>query len=211
MPPVTRHHHGVARIPAQLLDDIDGTLDMDTAAPRSKVKPIADRLRDYDRDLDLDWDLDHTEGIHDYLRVREVDAVQRLRGWHRLRYGTVTVDAGALSDVRNVLDGLTLSWTGCEENADGNPYGYDDAELAYVQAQLKKGEMCYRCIWCQFLILRDRIDWLLDAEGFMDRSPWIEAQQDNPEVVWRTRVMSRGRLTQVYILTVINHFGRGIT
>jgi hypothetical protein len=201
MSPVTRHHRGTARIPASLLNDIDGVLDMDEAAPRAVVKPLADRMRDYRRELSLDHDIEHTDGVHPYLTVSEVDAVQRLRGWHRLRHGTLTVDAGALSDVRNVLDALTLSWTGCEENADGNPYGYDDAELAYVQAQLKKGEICYRCIWCEFLILRDRIDWLLDDQGFTGRSPYIERQKENPETVWRELVhASTGKLAAITAL-----------
>ncbi|MCU1696104.1 MAG: hypothetical protein JWR34_2167 [Mycobacterium sp.] len=188
---IRRMHYGTAKVPAQLLVAIDGVLDMDAAAPRSVVKPLADRLRDYNRDLDIDMDIECTEGIHPYLQVSEVDAVQRLRGWHRLRYGTVTVDAEALSDVRNVLDTLTLSWSSCHENAEGNPYGYDEIELTYVQAQLKKNEICYRCQWCEFLILRERIDWLLDAQGFTDRNRWIETHQkhqEDPEVTWRTRV-----------------------
>lgn len=201
MSPVTRMHHGTARIPAQLLDDIDGTLDMDLAVPRAVVKALADRVREHranwrnpDHDDDLVAAVQATP-VHDYLSLMEVDAAQRLRGWHRLRHGTLTVDAEALSDVRNVLDGLTLTWTGCEENAEGNPYGYDDAELAYVQAQLEKGHICYRCTWCQFLILRDRIDYLLDAQGFTDRSPYIEPGEDDPEVIWRQLVMSStGRL-----------------
>lgn len=195
MSPIARHHHGTATVDAHLLTELDWLLDMDQAAPRGTVKPIADEIRErlgrpgavYD---DV-WNLDEAEGIHDWLTVQEVDAVQRLRGWHRLRHGPVQVDAGALSEVRNLLDRLTMSWTSCEENADGNPYDYDDAELAFVRAQLAKQppEICYRCNWCQFLIMRDRIDYLLDQQCFTGRSPYIEVQKEDPTAVWRTLVM----------------------
>lgn len=196
MSPVTRYHRGTARIDAHLLTELDWLFDMDQAAPRSTVKAIADQITErlrqsgavYDDVWKMDEAEDEAEGVHAYLTVQEVDAVQRLRGWHRLRHGPIDVDAGALSEVRNLLDRLTQSWAGCEENADGNPYSYDDAELAFVQAQLRKGEICYRCVWCQFLIMRDRIDYLLDQQGFTDRNAHIEFQKDDPEVIWRTRV-----------------------
>ncbi len=194
MSPVTRYHHGTVRINAHLLTELDQLLDMDQAAPRGKVLPVAaqitERLRQPGAVYDDVWRLDEAEGVHDYLTVQEVDAVQRLRGWHRLRHGPIDVDAGALSEVRNLLDRLTQSWTGCEDNADGNPYDYGSAELAFVKAQLAKGEVCYRCTWCQFLIMRDRIDYLLDRQGFTDRSPWIDYQTEDPEAIWKTRVIS---------------------
>lgn len=193
MSPVTRHHHGTARVGAGFLDEIDLVLDMDHAANRTAVEALAEQIKEtLQRPGAVYADvchLDEAEGIHDYLTVQEVDAVQRLRGEHRAGSGLVDVDAGALSEVRNLLDRLTMSWQGCEENADGNPYDYPPAELAYVQAQLAKGEICYRCTWCRFLIMRDRIDYLLDQQGFTDRNAYIEFQTEDPEVIWRERVV----------------------
>lgn len=193
MSPVTRHHQGTARIDAYMLTELDWLLDMDQAAPRNTVAGIAHDIAALLRKpgavyADV-WKLDEADGIHDYLTVQEVDAVQRLRGWSRLRHGPVDVDAGALSEVRNLIDRLTMSWQGCEENADGNAYDYPPAELPFVKAQLAKGEICYRCTWCQFLVMRDRIDYVLDRQGFTNRSPYIEFQTEDPDVIWRERVI----------------------
>jgi hypothetical protein len=195
MSPVTRYHRGTARIDAHMLTELDWLLDMDQAADRATAEPIAAQIAALLRQPGAVYadvcHLDEAEGIHDYLTVQEVDAVQRLRGDHRAGSGPVDVDAGALSEVRNLLDRLTMSWQGCEENADGNPYDYPPAELAYVRAQLAKSppEICYRCTWCQFLIMRDRIDYLLDQQGFTDRNAYIAVQTEDPEVVWRERVI----------------------
>lgn len=186
---ILRHHSGAARASACMLDELDWLLDMDTAGPRSVVKPLADQIRsDPTRE-----ELYHRDGVHDYLDAQEVDAVQSLRGWHRLRHGTVAVDARWLAEVRNVLDALIMAWTGCEEYAaDLSPEAEAD-ELALVQTAVDEGRWCDRCQRCQFGIMRDRIDAALDAQGF-EGSPYYKAyvaatRDYDPEAVWRQRTM----------------------
>jgi hypothetical protein len=184
---VTRMHRGPAKISAFMLTELDWLLDMDTAAPRGVVKPLADRLRDYHRDPDLDMNIQCSEEIHDYLRVLEVDAVQRLRSWHRLRHGTITVEARWLCEVRNLLDSLLYSWgIECEDYATG----LDSAEAAIVDPAIEQDRRCNRCPWCQFLVMRDRIDVLLDAQGFDDVTPHYQAPSYDPDAFWRDYVMA---------------------
>lgn len=159
MSPVTRHHRGVARIDPTLLDDIDWVLDMDTAEAPEVVGPLGDQLRDYNRDLSLDDERDHAEGIHDWLHVREVDSVQRLRASLN---DDGLVDAAFLSEVRNVLDGLTLSF---ESECNGDP-------------------CCNECQWCRFLLLRDRCDAAFNRGGF-GRPAYLDALDYDPDEVWR--------------------------
>jgi hypothetical protein len=187
----SRIHHGTAKLSAALLRDIYWVLDMDTAEPRGVVKPMADEIhaewaagRDPDRDPELIVRLGDVS-VHDWLRLMEVDAVQRLRGWHRLRYGTVTVDARDLCEVRNIINALTLSWSTCEAFIDD----LDGDERESAEAALARGECCYRCRWCEFLVLRDRIDVMLDDQGFVG-GPYYTPPDDNPETVWRERVMA---------------------
>lgn len=188
---ILRHHKGPVSIPVSLLIELEWLLDMDTAAPRSVVMPLADQLRDYDRDMVHDDDLNHTV-VHDYLTVLEVDAMQRLRGWHRLRYGTITADAQWLSVVRNTLDGLLIDGYGedCEEYV--SQLDYDPAELALVAAAIGRGESCYRCERCQYSVMEDRLDALLDAQGYVGLSyylAYVAATRDqDPEATWRDRV-----------------------
>jgi len=184
---VIRMHHGPAKVSASMLTELDWLLDMDTAAPRNIVKPLADQLRDHHRDLRLDTDIQCSEGIHDYLRVLAVDAVQRLRGWHRLRHGTITVEARWLCEVRNLLDSLLYSWgIECEDYATG----LGPTEAAIVQAAIEQGRTCTRCPWCQFLVMRDRIDALLDAQGFDDVTSYYRPPSYDPEALWRDYVMA---------------------
>ena len=158
MSPVTRMHHGTVQVDPALLDDIDWVLDMDTAEPPEVVRPLGDQLRDYHRDLSLDDDRNFADGIHDWLHVREVDSVQRLRA--SLAAGAVA--AKFLSEVRNVLDGLTLSF---ESECNGDP-------------------CCNRCQWCRFLILRDRCDATLDRAGF-ERPVYSTPLDYDPDEAWR--------------------------
>ncbi len=164
MPPVLRAWPGgTARIPATLLDDIHWTLDMDTAAPRAEVLA---RVAATDRRYD--WSEPY---VHDWLDPYEVNAVQRLRGWHRLRHGTLTVSADHLAAVRNVLDQILLATEAeCEE------YGAEGLEC------------CNQCRWCRILLLRDRIDVAMDAQGLYGGGSYeAYASRDlsyDPDRVW---------------------------
>ena len=215
---ILRHHNGVARIDAHLLTDIEWVLDADQAAPRSFIAPLAAAVRDQvanGADPETDPDLVaavRSRDIHPLLRLLEVDALQRLRGWHRLRHGSIRVDAGALSDIRNTLATLTLAVAGesCEDLADEleRELGYDDThagdlahELAYVRARLAAGQRCLRCLNCQYLILRDRIDAALDAQGFYGGA-YYEAyiagdRASDPERTWADIVVAPSRTLRV--------------
>src|SRR3954453_6827058 len=59
---ITRHDQGTATIPVALLHDLEWVFDMDLAAPRGVVKPLADKLREYHRDVRRDPDVDNTDG-----------------------------------------------------------------------------------------------------------------------------------------------------
>lgn len=192
MPQILRHHTGTAAVDARLLADVDWVLDMDSAAPPGQVAPVAARVQaclaageDPERDPTLaaagraEW--------HDYLRLLDVHAVQRLRGWHRSRHGQVTVDAGRLAEVRNVLDGETFARLGCEDFLSGGGWPDGDPERAAVAAAVAAGDMCYRCGRCQAVVMRDRIDAALDAAGHTGRSAWLDLGYD-PEACWRERV-----------------------
>jgi hypothetical protein len=194
MPPILRYHEGPVKVDAHLLTELDWLLDMDTAAPRDVVAPLAAHLRDYHRDTDLDYEHNHVEGVHDYLTVLEVDAMQRLRGWHRLRYGTLTVEARWLAEVRNALDLLVLGGYGeeCEDYL--SQLDYDPAEHAIVKAAVDAGERCYRCEHCQYVVMTSRLDVILDAQGFVG-SPNYQAyakpaRDYDPEAIWRERVIA---------------------
>lgn len=158
MSPVTRHHRGRVAIDPSLLDDIDGVLAMDTAEPPEVVRPLGDQLRDYHRDLNLDRERDTAEGVHDWMYVSEVDSVQRCRA--SLDGGTV--DAQYFSEVRNVLDGLTLSF----------------------ESECGGGDCCNECNWCRFLILRDRCDVALNRQGF-ERPAYLDEPDYDPDELWR--------------------------
>lgn len=159
MSPITRMHRGRVAIIPSLLDDIDGVLAMDTAEPAEVVRPLGDLLRDYHRDLSLDRERNEVDGIHDWLHVREVDSVQRLRA----SLDGDTVDAHYFSEVRNVLDGLTLSF---ESECGGD-------------------QCCNECDWCRFLILRDRCDVTLNRQGF-ERPAYLDEPDYDPDEMWRS-------------------------
>lgn len=193
MPPILRYHEGPVKVDAHLLTELDWLLDMDTAAPREVVAPLAAQLRDHKRDTDLDYE-HRTEGVHDYLTVLEVDAMQRLRGWHRLRHGTLTVEARWLAEIRNALDLLVLGGYGVECEDYLSELDYDPAERAIVKAAVDADKPCYRCEHCQYCVMTDRLDVLLDAQGFVG-SPNYQAyakpaRDYDPEALWRDRVIA---------------------
>jgi hypothetical protein len=188
---IIRHDVGTARMPVTLLQDIEWVLDMDTASSRDVVWPLAAQLQIYDRDLSLDRERDCVEGIHDWLRVCEVDAVQRLRGWNRLRYGTITVSAANLCTVRNLFDTLLYEWSECDDYLLGLDDG-DPAEVTIVRRAVKEGVCCNRCPHCKFCLLRDRIDVLLDRQGFSGGSQYqayAAPRAYDPDAIWRDQVL----------------------
>ena len=181
MSPIWRHDRGRLTVPASTLTDIDWVLDMDTASPRSTV--IAALALEDPRDA---------APVHEYLSAAQVDTIQRLRGWNRLRHGSITVDAGLLSGVRNTLDSETFHRTQCEDFLDelrdeigmSSPGQESYAavlqtEFAAIEPRVENGGVCGRCPWCQALALRDVLDELLDNAGFHGGSRYAAYGADN--------------------------------
>jgi hypothetical protein len=193
MPPIHVHYTGAVTVDARLLNDIDWVLDMDTAAPSGAVAPLIAQMdavvaAGQDPDLDLDLLLAvRSRPRHDYLGVVAVHEVQQLRGWHRLRCGPVTVDAGRLSAVRNILDVELYNRAGCEENLDDGGWTEDDPQYLAIKAAVDAGQCCNRCSWCRALLLRDRIDAVFAAAGYT-RTAWQEPLGYDPDRVWREQV-----------------------
>lgn len=199
---ILRYHRGTLTVPARVLDDIDWVLDMDTAAARRDVLAAVATLGDDGRDVTYCG-----PDVHDYLRPREVDAVQRLRGWNRLRHGSITVDAGLLCDVRNLLDTETFQRDSCDaflSELDDEIGMLDESTQGAYAASLRAERdalavflaeptgICGRCPWCQALALRDVLDELLNAAGFAPPPYCNPADLPMPaSVFWRTRVACR--------------------
>jgi hypothetical protein len=171
---IRRHDEGPVVIDVRLLDDLEWALGVHDAPSRSRVKPLADEVRArYAAGEDPHQDgalvsalLTVRDEFHVYLELLQLDALQRLRGWHRLRYGTITVEAAYLCEVRNLLDSLTMSiGSSCEDELEAlKSEGLDD-RAARASGAIAAGRCCDECEWCQFLALRDRCDDALDASG----------------------------------------------
>lgn len=164
---MTRHHYGPARIDIRLIQEIEWATSMDIAAKRDVV--VAERERLKAESYPYPWTEDRGGVVHDWWEILEVDAIQRLRGWHRLRYGTAAVRAEHLSAVRNFLDALLIDAYGehCEdllEEIGDDPYCADEA--ASVRAAIEQGVGCHCCENCRIHDLRDRCDDALDANGY---------------------------------------------
>lgn len=193
MPQIQRWSSGTLPIPVWLLEEIEHTLNMDAAASRAEVIAAVAANKD-------------TE-VHDLLHVDEVDAVQKLRGWHRARRGTIVVDAHDLSRVRNLLDTLTYDTAECEDHLeelqhelegvpanDRHSAHADDLEtlIRFVEPAIKAREACGQCEKCRVLALRDLVDELMDAAG-LPGGIYYETYGRNdggPTAMefWRTRV-----------------------
>lgn len=156
-----------------LIQEIEEALAMDCAPPPDVIAPLAERagLRlppwrsvPYDDELEQD-SLKARQESGTWLELEEIDAVQRLRGWHRARYGNVTVDVGRLDDVAHVLGNLRLSLDN-ECDATWDEYGISSVGLdstedsagrewrefrdirSQVLAHASADETCGECLWC---------------------------------------------------------------
>ena len=182
MPPIPRWSAcGPVTIDARLLAEIEAVLMMDVAEPPGVVAPRAARRWEI-RQRPTVWeggrpvalDFGPEPEVHDYLDVDDVHAVQRLRGWHRVRHGRITVSAHWLCETRNVMDGLTLA--GMAECSDLlADLERDDADYAAVFAAVDEDRWnCGLCETCRLLRLRDEADAALDAAGY-GGGPYYEA------------------------------------
>lgn len=194
---IQRMHHGPVNVDIRLVDDVEWVLSMHSAEPPEVVRRLVEQMQRYadqpervDQVLRDRWYASGMEDVHDFLEPWEVYVVYRLRGWHRLRHGTVTVDARWLCEVRNLLDGLALSWNDCEVYAADLGWDEGGPELLIVKRAVAEGRLCWRCERCRFVVVRDRIDVALDRQGF-DGGAYYEhyaRPEYDPDEVWRTRV-----------------------
>lgn len=180
---------GAVTIEIGLIQWIESVTNVDTAPPPGVISPLVARVegdRDDMRNPEFDEELvaDTRKALDGcWLCLDEIHAIQQLRGWHRARYGRVTVDAYWLARARNVLDNLTLSLEGeCEEMLE--EYGLSRVgvipqfpvppqwqsahvrERAAILKSMQETDTCGECQWCQALRLRDRCDGILDNAGY---------------------------------------------
>ncbi len=159
---------GSIDIDVRLLQHVESAFWLDCAPPASKIARlvgIVERVGRHEAErypaLVRAWEAASDCMI---LTVDEIYAIQRLRGWHRQRYGNIAVDAYWLTKVRNVLDTLALGLgSECDtelENATGEPWHLE------MKSRMERGQGCGDCLWCQALELRDRCDAILDAAGY---------------------------------------------
>jgi len=162
-------------IDVRLLQDIEEATMIDSEPPPSVIAPLVARLdaerNGFWRRVDMSDEL--AEDIHNaldpygaFLDLEEIHAVQRLRGWNRARYGSITVAARWLTAVRNLLDDLTLSLgDSCEDEFQEISQEHEWDLYVQVAARLFAGKTCGECNWCTALRLRDECDTALDAAG----------------------------------------------
>lgn len=165
--------HGPAVIDVGLVDEIEGTLAIDCAPPPGVIAPLVARVdAHYDAHTDPERDKQLVEDAREaldceWLSLDEIHAIQRLRGWHRARYGKISVDAYWLAAVRNVLDTLTLSLDSqCDETLRELKYPGNEDLLADAKRSMRRTGRCGECQWCTVLRLRDETDSALDAAGY---------------------------------------------
>jgi hypothetical protein len=163
----------------RLIQWIESVLCVDSAPSRETVEALHERVEAcWDAGLDPDDDLllceDTWKALDGgWLRLYEIRPIQQLRGWHRTRYGNVTVPRHRLEEVARVLDGLTLALgSECDEtlreyDADqvGPPPrhpcpdnywpGYVRERAGVLRSMAETG-YCGECTWCQVVRLRDQ-------------------------------------------------------
>jgi hypothetical protein len=169
-----------------LIQWIESALCVDCGPSREVVEALHKRVElayAEGRDPELDSGLvDDTMKALDggWLKLYELRPIQRLRGWHRLRHGSIAVPRGRLAEVARVLDGLTLALgSECDEMLReydlyrvGEPATWpeDDQwwaihveERAQVLTSMAEHDMCGFCTWCQIVQLRDQCEAILRA------------------------------------------------
>lgn len=122
---------------------------------------------------------DEVEALGGWLQLYELRAIQQLRGWHRLRYGSITVPRDRLEAVSDVLGYLLVNAldSECDDTLKdldlyriGPPprhsvpdryWAAHVRERASVLKLMTEREMCGECTWCQVTRLRDQCDDIL--------------------------------------------------
>jgi len=142
-------------IDVRMLEEIESALAIDIY-DRDVVVTLAARVEEHEQahtDPECDAELQaaiRAELDGGWLHLDEVYAIIRLRGWHRTSAGRITVDAGALFDVRRVLGNLTLSLgSECEETIQELDYPGNEDLLGAALKSMRDTGYCGECLWCQ--------------------------------------------------------------
>lgn len=174
-----------------LIEEIEAALAMDCAPPPDVIVPLAARAglnlppwryAPYDDQLEQD-SINARQESGTWLELEEIYAVQRLRGWHRARYGNVKVRRSHLADVRHVLGNLRMSLDSeCDSTAE--EYGIDrvspvsaeelarrewrdfrDIRSQVLTSMMTDDETCGECDWCWVRRLHITCSALLEENG----------------------------------------------
>jgi hypothetical protein len=177
-----------------LIAEIEEALCMGDAPPPDVVAPLAARIEAHraafgnpylDEELQEDIRRVLQPQFGCFLELWEIHAMQRLRGWHRARFGTVEADARWLAEVRDVLYRLWHELSDeCEQEVEH--YGLDrvspaatrklaDREypsfrearssvLASMTAGWRRWQ-CGECKSCWVISLHERCATILDHSG----------------------------------------------
>lgn len=152
--------------------NVECTLAVDCAESRDVIVPLIERDRSHRSLTDaeqraLDTEIDRaTDGS--WLTLWELYAIQKLRGWHRVRYGSITVDREALRSVCRVLGDLTCALgSECDETL--REIGVEQVRIEEVKdpewlapwrgevlAKMRATGYCGDCLWCQVCHLHDQ-------------------------------------------------------
>lgn len=173
------------QIDVSIVQWIEGALCVDCCPSRDEVEALHARVQacyDGHRDPELEGDLveDTLKALEGgWLQLYELRAIQQLRGWHRLRYGSITVPRDRLEAVSDVLGYLLVNAldSECDDTLKdldlyriGPPprhsvpdryWAAHVRERASVLKLMTEREMCGECTWCQVTRLRDQCDDIL--------------------------------------------------
>lgn len=151
-----------------LLHEIEGTFALDLAAHPDVIAALMKRADEADNgwigaDVEAALRADIAEALApSWLELFEVSAFQRLRGWHRLRYGSITVPRDRLADVRRALNTIAMAISSeCDTEID-ELKDCDPPEL-YQRAIKSMADTgyCGECQWCTAVRLWERCEELL--------------------------------------------------
>jgi hypothetical protein len=158
-------------IDVSVLDEIEGVLCIDCCPSPSVIAPLAERAeahrrawRDPDADDELAKDI-RSALDGEWLELEEIHAFQRLRGWNRIRYGSITVDREVLAEACRVLNTLLMAIESeCDQELRELADPGLEAELVKAKESVAKTGYCGSCRWCTLYRLRDELEAALHPE-----------------------------------------------
>lgn len=141
------------RIDVSLLNELEDYLAIDMMPPPNVLIPLMRRQEaqyGYRVSHDPDLEAEITKALDgEWLYLEDIVPIQRLRGWNRLRYGTITVRVSDLRDVARSLGNLRSALDSeCEDQeAELSCPGAEDI-LTAVKTQMAEDGTCGECLWC---------------------------------------------------------------